>query len=219
METYTSQADNLYQDANKIEYPDYVPPYTSCYKSLLEFEEIITRAREMESAARDIRKKFQKIAASGLPIPSSLLLRKAIISVKRGKVMFSTDQLVQVVDVMMENLPYILFCPKSETKNMLFYYSGPLTWTMLHVKYKKMEIIKQEIAVDQFQLRCVVENVPAARRHFLYLLNNYTFLKVQKDDVCHLPPDNHEQLKTFAKLLTKPEPRKKRKVDFITSTP
>ena len=137
MEMYTSQADNLYQDANKIEYPDYVPPYTSCYKSLLEFEEIITRAREMESAARDIRKKFREIAASGLPIPSSLLLRKAIISVKRDKVMFSTDQLVQVVDVMMENLPYILFCPKSETKNMLFYYSGPLTWTMLHVKYKK----------------------------------------------------------------------------------
>ena len=54
METYTSQAEDLYQEANEIEYPDYVPPYTSCYESLLEFEEIITRAREMESAARDI---------------------------------------------------------------------------------------------------------------------------------------------------------------------
>ena len=58
METYTSQADDLYQEANEIEYPDYVPPYTSCYESLLEFEEIITRAREMESAARDIQKKI-----------------------------------------------------------------------------------------------------------------------------------------------------------------
>ena len=77
--------------------------------------------------------------------------------------MFSMGHLVQVVDVMMGNLPYILFCPKSETKNMLFYYSGLPTWTMLHVKYKKkMKIIKQEIAVDQFQLRCVMENVPAA---------------------------------------------------------
>ena len=116
METYTSQADDLYQEANEIEYPDCIPPYTSCYESLLEFEEIITRAREMESAARDIRKKFQEIATSGLPIPSSSLLRKAIISVKRGKVMFSMDQLVQVVDVIMGNLPYILFRPKSETK-------------------------------------------------------------------------------------------------------
>ena len=118
METYTSQADDLYQEANEIEYPDYIPPYTSCYESLLEFEEIITKAREMESAARDIRKELQEIATSGLPIPSSSLLRKAIISVKRGKVMFSMDQLVQVVDVIMGNLPYILFRPKSETKSM-----------------------------------------------------------------------------------------------------
>ena len=88
METYTSQADDLYQEANEIEYPDYVPPYTSCYESLLEFEEIITRAREMESAARDIRKKFQEIAASGLTIPTSSLLRKAIISVKEVKSCF-----------------------------------------------------------------------------------------------------------------------------------
>ena len=55
VETYTNQADDLYQEANEIEYPDYNPSYTSCYKSLLEFEEIIAKAREMESAARDIR--------------------------------------------------------------------------------------------------------------------------------------------------------------------
>ena len=41
---------------------------------------------------------------------------------------------------------------------------------------KNMEIIKREVAVDQFQLRCVVENVPTARRQFLDLLNNYIFL-------------------------------------------
>ena len=58
METYTSQADDLYEEANKIEYRDYIPPHTSCYKSLLEFEEIIVKAREMESPARDILKKF-----------------------------------------------------------------------------------------------------------------------------------------------------------------
>ena len=214
------QADDLYQEANEIEYPDYVPPYTSCYESFLEFEEIITRVREMESAARHIQKKFQEIAASGLPIPTSSLLQKAIISVKRGKVMFSMDQLIQVVDVMMENLPYILFRPKSETKEYVVLVFWSTNMDNVHVKYKKkMEIIKQEIAVDQFQLCCVVENVPATRRQFLYLLNNYIFLKVQKDDVCHLPPDNHEQLETFVKLLTEPEPRKKRKVDFITSTP
>ena len=74
METYTSRADDLYQEANEIDYRNCIPPDTS-YESLLEFEEIITRAREMESAARDIRKKFQEIATFGLPIPSSSLLK------------------------------------------------------------------------------------------------------------------------------------------------
>ena len=154
METYTSQADDLYQEANEIEYPDYIPLYTSCYESLLEVEEIITRARKMESAARDIRKKFQEIATSGLPIPSSSLLIKAIISVKRGKVMFSMDQLVQVVDVIMGNLPYILFRPKSEYVVLLFW-STNMDDAACEVQ-KNMEIIKREVAVDQFQLRCVV---------------------------------------------------------------
>ena len=174
----------------------------------------------MESTARNIRKKFNEIAASGLLIPSSSLLRKAIVSVKRGKVMFSMNQLVQVVDVMMGNLPYILFRPKSETKEyvvLLFWFINKDD-AACEVQ-KNIEIINQEIAVDLIQLHCVVENVPAARRQFLYLVNNYVCMKVQKDDVCHLPPDNHEQLETFVELLTNPEPTKKRKVDVLASTP
>ena len=134
--------------------------------------------------------------------------------------MFSMDQLVQVVDVMTENLSYILFCPKFETKNyvVLLFWSTNMDDAACEMQ-KNMEIIKQKTAVDQFQLHCVVENVPTARRLFLYLVNNYTFLKVQKVDVCHLPPDNHKQLETFVKLLTNPEPTKKRKVDILTSTP
>ena len=107
METYASQADDLYQEANEIECPNYFLSYTSCYESLSEFEETIIKAREMESAARDIQKKFQESAASELPIPSSWLLKKAIISVKIGKVMFSMDELVQVFAVLMGNLRFL----------------------------------------------------------------------------------------------------------------
>ena len=79
---------------------------------------------------------------------------------------------------------------------------------------KKFEIIKQEIAVDHFQLRCVVENVPSPRRQFLYLLNNYVCLKAQSDEVYHLPPDNKEQLNNFLQLLKNPGPKRK-----LASTP
>ena len=103
----------------------------------------------MENAVRDIRKKFQEIATSGLPIPSSSLLRKAIISVKRGKVMFSMNQLIQVVDVIMGNLSYILFCPKSETKEyeVLLFWSTNMDDAACE-EQKNMEIIKREVAVD-----------------------------------------------------------------------
>jgi len=71
----------------------------------------------MEVAARDVRKEFQLIADFGFPLPASILLRKAIISVKKGRLMFSIEQLGRVVSFLMENMPYILFCFKLETKN------------------------------------------------------------------------------------------------------
>ena len=73
---------------------------------------------------------------------------------------------------------------------------------------KKFEIIKQEIAVDHFQLRCVVENVPSPRCQFLYLINNYVCLKAQNNEVYRLPPDK-EQLNNFLQLLKNPAPKRK----------
>ena len=112
----------------------------------------------MESAARDIRTQFKKLTASGLTIPSSTLLRKAIISVKNKKFMFCIDQLSKVVNLLMGNLPHILFRPKSDTKKyvILLFWSTNMDDSECEIQ-KKFEIIKQEIAVDHFQLRCVVE--------------------------------------------------------------
>ena len=219
METYTSQADNLHRQANEVECPVYISPYTSCYEALWANYKLVPQAREMESAARDIRKQFQEIAASGLSIPSSTLLRKAVISVKRGKFMFSTDQITKMVQVLMENFPYILFRAKSDNKEyvILLFWSTDTDDSACQVQ-KKFEIVKQKIAVDLFQMRCIVENVPAPRRQFLYLLNNYICLKMQNDNGFHLSPENQEQLESFLKLLNNPEPSKKRKaVDFVST--
>ena len=217
METYTSQADDFHRQANEVECPVYIPPYTSCYEALWANYELVQQAREMENAARDIRKQFQAIAASGLSVPSSTSLRKAV--VKRGKFMFSTDQLSKVVQVLMENLPYILFRPKSDVKKyvILLFWSTDTDDSVCQVQ-NRFEIVKQEIAVDLFQLRCIVENVPAPRRQFLYLINNYICLKTQNDNGFHLSAKKQEQLESFLKLLNNHEPSKKRKtVDFVTT--
>ena len=113
---YTSQADDPHRQANEVECPVYIPPYTSCYETFWENYQLVQQAREMESATKDIKKQFKEIAASGLCIPFLTLLRKAVVSVKQGKVMFSMDQLTKVVEVLMKNFSYILFRPKSDTK-------------------------------------------------------------------------------------------------------
>ena len=182
---------------------------------MMEQQQLLSQAREMESAARDIRTQIKEIAASRLTIPSSTLRRKAIISVKNGKVMFCMEQLSKVVNLLMGNLPHILFRPKFDTKEyvILLFWSTNMDDSECEIQ-KKFEIIKQEIAVDHFQLRCVVENVPSPRRQFLYLLNNYVCLKAQSDEVYHLPPDNKEQLNNFLQFLKNPGPKRK-----LASTP
>ena len=119
METYTNQADDLHRQANEIECPVYIPPYTSCYEALRANYKLVQQAQEMENAARDIRKQFH-IAASGLSVPSSTSLRKAVISVKRGKFMLSTDQLAKVVQVMTENFNTFSFDLNPKSKNTSF---------------------------------------------------------------------------------------------------
>ena len=213
MESYTNQADKLHRQANEIKHPVDYPPYTSCYKTMMKQQQLLSQAKEMESATRNIRTQMKEIAASGLTIPSSTLLRKAIVSVKNGKVMFCIDQLSKVVNLLMGNLPHILFRPKSDTKEyvILLFWSANMDDSECEIQ-KKFEIIKQEI--NHFQLRCVVENVPSLRRQFLYLINNYVCLKGQNDEVYHLPPENKKQLDNFFQLLKNPGPKRK-----LASTP
>ena len=74
-----------------------------------------------------------------------------MVSVKKDKMQFSPEQLTKVVILLMGNLPYILFWPKSETKDYVLL----LFWaTSQHesncMLQKSIEIIKQEILSDGF---------------------------------------------------------------------
>ena len=133
---------------------------------------------------------------------------------EKKKMMFSPDQLTKVVTLLMENLPYKLFRPKAETKDyvLLVFWASSLDDSACEAQ-KSVEAIKQEIFADSFRLLFDVESVPALRRQVSYLVDNYVYLKTPNNDVCHLPPDNHEQLISFPKVLKKPV--KKCKIDFI----
>ena len=213
METYTAQADEFRKQAQEeTQVPDYFPPFSSCYGILLDQQNLIFQAEVMESKARTIRSRFQEIANSKPLIPASTLLRKAVVSVRNGKIGFSVEQLEEVVAFMLKTYPYILFKPKAKSKD----YVVVLFWATTNddsncLIQTEAQIIEKEIAVDQFKLRFAVENVTAPKQQFFYLMNNLTCVKVQNDETHCPPPEVYNQLQTFIEMLQKGS--RKRKAD------
>ena len=105
----------------------------------------------MEESTRNIRKQFQQIADSKWPVPSSTLLRKAVVPVSKRKMMFSPDQLSKVAAMIMENSPYVLFCSKSESKD----YVEAIYWATNELDKnceigKRADTVKNEVFVDGY---------------------------------------------------------------------
>jgi len=61
--------------------------------------------------------------------------------------------------------------------------------------------VRQEVAVDNFQLRFKTEMIPSARRFISYMINCYVTMAVRIDDVCYLPFKKHKEFAGFQKLL------------------
>ena len=151
MHSFTNKADKLYLEAENVKLPDYIPPFTSCYETLYQQEKLIERARMMEGLARQIRQQFQAIADSVFPVLTSTLLRKAVVSVRKGKFMFSTEQLSRIVQMVMETKSYLLFRPKSDRKDcvILVFWATNYDNTRCNVQ-ENTEAIKKEVLTDGF---------------------------------------------------------------------
>jgi len=74
-------------------------------ETLLEEQCLTEQAKVLQQKARSIREKFGVIVAEGFAIPNSSLLRKAVISIRKGKLAFSWDQLPQSCRVLFEETP------------------------------------------------------------------------------------------------------------------
>ena len=108
-ETHTSIADDFEERAKNVDVPTN-NPHSSCYDGLMEQTELLRRARKHQEEARKIRKILLDIDKEGKSIPAdSEMLRKGVLTVSRGKALFSTDQLIQVCIHMFEGLPFVAF--------------------------------------------------------------------------------------------------------------
>ena len=108
-ETHTSIADECEERAKNVDVTTN-HPYSSCYDGMLEQSKLLGRARKHQEEARKIRKIFLDIDKEGKSIPADgEMLRKGVLTVSRGKTLFSTEQLIQVCIHMFEGLPFVAF--------------------------------------------------------------------------------------------------------------
>ena len=167
----------------------------------------------------DICKQFHAIAESGFPVADLTLQSKAVVSVRKGKLVFSQQQLKQVVIMLMGDLPYFLLRPKLITKDyvIFLFWSTSLDDSACEVR-RKADVYQQEIAAE-YQLRFKTEYVATPTRQFRYLMNNYELMHSQNDEICHLPPLDHEFLETFFAIVQeqKVSPKKRKTMDPIES--
>ena len=108
--------------------------------------------------------------------------------------------------------PHLLFRPPSNTKNylvLLFWATDMEDENCL--LQQKVDVVKREITVDEFELRFVVERV--VLQQIYYLVNNYECLKIQNDEGLQLSPESQKELTSFQQMIEKSKLYRK-SIDF-----
>ena len=206
METYTETADQLERQAEEI-VPVDAQPYTSCYEALHENQDLLERARSMQAMARGIREKFTHIVSSGFGIPSECPnMRKAIVTIRKGKVSFSSEQLLRSIKLLLEDVPYIAFkSPKG-----LLPYVTVLFWVKEENDencdvMKQVETMRREVAVDGLKMKFDVDAVLAPTRYVLYLYEKSSGFEFSK---AGLSEKEEKQFNAILNLILDPRRRK-----------
>ena len=206
METYTEMADQLERQAEEI-VPVDARPYTSCYEALHENQDLLERARSMQAMARGIREKFAHIVSSGFGIPSECPnMRKAIVTIRKGKVSFSSEQLLRSIKLLLDDVPYIAFkSPKG-----LLPYVTVLFWVKEENDencdvMKQVETMRREVAVDGLQIKFDVDAVLAPTRYVLYLYEKSSGFEFSK---AGLSEKEEKQFNAILNLILDPRRRK-----------
>ena len=169
-ETHTSIADEYEERAKEVDVTT-TYPYSSCYDGLMEQTELLGRARKHQEEARKIRKIFLDIDKEGKSIPADgEMLRKGVLTVSRGKALFSTNQLIQVCEHMFEGLPFVVFKGPTDAR--------PYVVIIFSVDYQygdgcevktRLEIFKKEAAVENFLIRFKEEAIFSPEKYFQHL--------------------------------------------------
>jgi len=160
-------------------------PHSSCYESLLECQNLQNQISDLQVTAKWIRRQFQEIFEDEKTIPAgSGRLRKARITARNGRVRLSSQQLLRVVEILLEDSPRVVLITNLDQST----YVTVLFWVTNDdegycTRMRHIRSIQQEVLEDGIKLYFQVEAVYA-----LPLFVNYMFDKCIRYDVFNGSP-------------------------------
>ena len=189
--THTAIADEYEKRAENL--------YSSCYDRMSEQTKLLGRARKHQEA-RKIQKIFKDITKEGNSIPSdSEMLRKGMLTVSRGKALFSINQFIQVCEHMFDELPFVAFKgPADAHPYVVVIFSPNCQYGDACEVKTRLEIFKKEVAVDNFLIRFKVESIFTPEKYFQHLQDRSSGFII-KNENCGIS----KELSALVKILKK----------------
>ena len=211
-ETHTSIADDYEERAENV---DTTYPHSSSYEELVEQTALLRRARNHPEEARKIRKIFLDIDKEGKSIPADgEMLRKGVLTVSRGKTLFSTDQLIQVCIHMFDGLPFVAFKgPTDARPYVIVVFSADCQYGDVCEVKTRLEIFKKEAAVENFLIRFKVEAIFSPEKYFQHLQDRSSGFIIRNEN-CGIS----KELAALVKTLKHTAGKKKRSSSLPRST-
>ena len=160
----------------------------------------------MQMMARAIREKFADIVSSRFCIPSECPnMRKAIVTIRKGKVSFFSEQLLRSIKLLLEDVSYIAF----KSPKCLLPYVTVLFWVKEENDencdvMKQVETMRREVAVDGLQIKFDVDPVLAPTRYVLYLFEKSSGFQFSKAGIS----EKEKQFNAILNLILDPQRRK-----------
>ena len=107
------------------------------------------------------------------------MLRKGVLTVSRGKALFSTDQLIRVCEHMFEDLPFVAFKgPADARPYVVVIFSANCQYGDACEVKTRLEIFKKEAAVENFLIRFKMESIFSPEKYFQHLHSTRSIIPI-----------------------------------------
>ena len=181
MASFSTTADRLKKEAEKLN-RDRVKTHSYPLRNDDNFwkqQELEKLAEAKQVMGRGVREEFADIVSSEFGIPQGTKIRKAVMTVSKGKTLFSLSQLTKAVKILIKEVPFIVFKPKCEFKpylNVVFWIKDEDEDCCSIIN--RIESVKKEIAVDGINIKFEPEKIFFPSTYILNLIEKNSEIEI-----------------------------------------